>query len=193
MRQPPPRRQITDPRALMALAHPIRLALLDYLMTVGPRTASQCAEVVDATPSNCSYHLRHLAKFGLVEPIEASDGRERPWRAAATGFSFGRPGDERPDTATHAAEAALTATRVEENTRLAHALLDRADRLTPAWRAATAFNNYTLRLTPAELTALTESIDRQIRPYVAPIRDDAPDGAELVHLSLQAFKRPETL
>src|SRR5919201_871910 len=81
------RRRITEPEALEALAHPVRLELMNYLMAQGPATASTCARAVGDTPSNCSYHLRLLARFGLVEEVSSADGRERPWRALVTGFN----------------------------------------------------------------------------------------------------------
>jgi len=191
------RRTITSPQALTALAHPVRLALLNHLMTFGPRTASQCAEVADASPSNCSYHLRHLARFGMVEPVAAEDGRERPWRATATGFRFRRPegGALEPAerAAARAAEEALAATRIDENARLAYAFLDRIDRLTPEWREVVGFSNYALRMSPDELRRLGEQLDALIRPFIAPTRADAPEDAETVHLAVEAFVHPDAL
>src|ERR687893_2706589 len=88
------RRTIDEPETVRALAHPVRLELLTYLMANSPATASQCARAVGDTPSNCSYHLRALAKVGLVARDESADGRERPWRALVTGFSTGdQPAD----------------------------------------------------------------------------------------------------
>ena len=58
------------------MAHPLRLALLDRLMSFGEQTAAQCAAAVGSTASNCSYHLRALARVGLVERGESADGRE---------------------------------------------------------------------------------------------------------------------
>src|ERR1700674_4257392 len=81
--------EVDDVRVLRALAHPLRLALLNHLMAFGEQTASQCARVVGSSSSNCSYHLRSLPRFGLVEPVAAADGREHPWRSTATGLRFG--------------------------------------------------------------------------------------------------------
>jgi DNA-binding transcriptional ArsR family regulator len=80
------RRRITEPEALEALSHPVRLELMNHLMASGPATASACARAVGDTPSNCSYHLRVLAGVGLVGEDVSADGRERPWRALVTGF-----------------------------------------------------------------------------------------------------------
>lgn len=80
------RRTLDDASALEALAHPVRLDVLSFLMSSGPATASACARAVGDTPSNCSYHLRVLAGHGLVERAPSPDGRERPWRATMTGL-----------------------------------------------------------------------------------------------------------
>jgi len=73
----PDRRRVTDIDALRTLAHPIRYRILGHLMAVGPQTASECAAVVGETPSNCSYHLRELARFGLVERVYGDGGDAR--------------------------------------------------------------------------------------------------------------------
>jgi DNA-binding transcriptional ArsR family regulator len=59
--------EITDPQAMRALAHPVRLAILVRLQRHGPATATQLSSFVDASPSVTSWHLRHLSSFGLVE------------------------------------------------------------------------------------------------------------------------------
>jgi DNA-binding transcriptional ArsR family regulator len=189
--RPEDRREIRDVRALAALAHPVRSALLSHLMAVGPRTASECAPAVGASASNCSWHLRHLARFGLVERDEGSDdGRERPWRAAATGFHFGgEPAAD--DPATQAAQQALLSVQLDEEARLARAHLRGVDELPAAWRETSAFNTYGLLLTPAELRELVERLDALVRPYIRMTRDDAPADARPVHLGIRAFRFPE--
>ncbi len=177
-------RSITDTRTLAALAHPVRYALLDHLMATGPATASQCAHELGESPSNCSWHLRHLARFGLVEPADSADGRERPWRAAATGLRFAASGAGEADAA---ATQALAGAALEQENRLARAFLTAPHGPAPEWRDAVAFSRYGLRLTPAELTALTAAIDDLVRPYIGLTREDIPDRAESVHLSFRAF------
>jgi DNA-binding transcriptional ArsR family regulator len=182
------RRQITDVRALTALAHPVRVALLNQLMAFGPRTASQCAAAVGASASACSYHLRQLARWGLVEPVPAADGRERPWQAAATGFSF----DPDPsDPAMLAAQQTLAGMQLDQDAQAARAFLRRADTLDPAWLNAVALSRFSLLLTAAELTELTAALDALIRPYIGLTRADPPAAARPVHLDLKAFPEPE--
>lgn len=182
------RRQISDPRALSALAHPIRVALLNQLMAFGPRTASQCAAAVGASASACSYHLRQLARWGLVEPVPATDGRERPWQASATGFAFRADLD---NPAELAIQQTLAELQLGQDTELARAFLRGADTLDRAWQQAAEFGRFSLLLTPAELTELVARLDAAIRPYIGLTRSDPPAGARPVHLDFRAFPYPD--
>ncbi|GHF51558.1 DNA-binding transcriptional ArsR family regulator [Amycolatopsis bartoniae] len=179
----PPRRRVRDAELMRALAHPLRAALLNYLMSVGPRTASECATAVDSSASNCSWHLRQLAQWGLVERTEAADGRERPWRAIPVGLDLGG--------LTGAEQQAVAGTQLREDEVLAQRFLDSVDDLEPEWQQAATMNAYALRLTPRELADLNAEIDALVRPYVAPIRTDAPEDAKVVHASWRAFLRVE--
>jgi DNA-binding transcriptional ArsR family regulator len=178
------RRRLTEPEALEALAHPVRLGIINYLMAHGPATASACARAVGDTPSNCSYHLRTLAKFGLVGKAESGDGRERPWQALITGF------DTDPDKPSPEA-ARMLAVSLQRDQKLVRDYLARRDETPVEWRAADAYATYTLRMTPDELNDLGRRLDALIRPYIAAIRDDGPDGAGLVHLNVHAFPLSE--
>src|SRR5215212_1145988 len=79
---------LTDPRAMRALAHPTRLALLDHLHAVEQATATECAAAVAESPSSCSSHLRALARCGFVAEGRGCVGRGRPGLAAAAGIEF---------------------------------------------------------------------------------------------------------
>ncbi len=190
------RREITDVRVLSALGHPVRVQLLNYLLETGPRTATQCAEVVDASPSACSYHLRHMARFGLVEradlPAAAprGDARERPWQASSTGYVFGGPPSEE-SPAIGAARHAVLVAGIDDNARLAKRYLADADELRAEWRDAGRFASYGLLVTAEELSALVQAVDAVLRPFIGATRMDAPDASERVHVTLQAFRRTD--
>lgn len=96
-------RRLTDPRTMRALAHPVRMALVELLSIDGPHTATQAAERIGESPSNCSFHLRQLAKYGFVEETGEGTGRQRPWRMTQLGTTFDTAHDD-PATAL-AAEA----------------------------------------------------------------------------------------
>src|SRR5581483_8197753 len=178
---PERRTRVSDPKTLRVLAHPLRLALLDRLMSFGEQTAAQCAAAVGSTASNCSYHLRALARVGLVEPAESPDGRERPWRSCSTGLEFGPEGAEESRSSSEAARALdeLALARDEELTR--HALA-RHDSQPADWRVAEAQNSYALRISARELTQLVSEIDRLVRPYIGLTRTEVPDDADVAHL-----------
>lgn len=177
------RLQISAPEAMTALAHPVRLDLINHLMASGPATASACARAVNDSPSNCSYHLRLLARVGLVEHVSSEDGRERPWRALVTGFATPE-GDS--DSSIAAAEK-LLAVSVRRDERLVSEHLRRRDQLSKGWREAEIFSTYTLSLSARELKSLGAELDALIRPYLAATRDEPGSGRELVHLGLHAF------
>jgi DNA-binding transcriptional ArsR family regulator len=190
------RMEVTDGAVLAALAHPLRVALLYQLNALGSRTASQCAQALGETPANCSYHLRQLAKVGLVVRDEAADGRERPWRSVYTGLDL-RPAVDDPDpevvTAARATRAALANAEIEEHARLAREYLRLEQRAAKEWREAGTGASYSLRLTAEELAGLVKTLDAAIRPYIGLTRADPPEDAQPVHLDLKAFLRPEVL
>jgi DNA-binding transcriptional ArsR family regulator len=196
MAMPESRREITDVRVLGALGHPVRVQLLGYLLETGPRTATQCAEVVDASPSACSYHLRHMARFGLVERADGphgarrGDGRERLWRASSTGYVFGGPPSEE-NPALNAARHAVLVAGIDDNARLAKRYLGDSEQLSDEWRDAGGFAAYGLLVTADELAALVQAVDATLRPFIGATRVDAPDGAERVHVTVQAFRRTD--
>jgi DNA-binding transcriptional ArsR family regulator len=184
----PTRPVLTQADVLDALAHPVRLDVFSYLISDGPATASVCARAVGDTPSNCSYHLRVLARHGLVESGESTDGRERPWRATITGFETESSAVD-PAAPEAGAAAAVLAASLQLDQRLIRDYFTHRDRVSAAWRDADAYSSYTLRVTPVELRELTERLDELIRPLIAATRQDSPRAAELVHLGLHAFPR----
>ena len=82
------RLNLTDPKAIRALAHPLRLALIEALGQAGTLTATQASEMLDESPANCAFHLRTLAKYGFVEEAGGGRGRERPWRQTYDGMNW---------------------------------------------------------------------------------------------------------
>jgi len=184
------RANVTDPRAVQALTHELRLKLLDHLMAEGPATASQCARAVGDSPSNCSYHLRVLARHGWVESQESDDGRERPWRALITGFSVEQTPDE-PDSPLGRAAAQFADLTLRLGELELRQALARYPQTPRAWREATSRNAYTLRLSAAELIELTEHLDALIRPYLSATREETPPDAQQVRLGFHAFLKAQ--
>ena len=75
------------------------MALVGLLRTEGPLTATRAAELLGESSGTCSFHLRQLAKYGLVEEAGGGTGREKPWRATTTSTAWDPVGGGTPETA----------------------------------------------------------------------------------------------
>ncbi|MEV6288815.1 helix-turn-helix domain-containing protein [Kribbella sp. NPDC051770] len=178
--------EVTDPQAMRALAHPVRLAALSYLQRHGPATATQLSEHVGASPSVTSWHLRHLAGFGLVTdgppPDGTADKRQRWWQAVARGFRY-----EMPDTP-EGTEAGRLLRAEMMNQALESAqqwLAETEPSLDPEWTRAVGSSNTLLFVTQDELESLENAIQDLLAPFVLRGPDGAPAAARPVrHLRM---------
>ncbi|MGX9884310.1 ArsR/SmtB family transcription factor [Streptomyces sp. NPDC002276] len=173
--------EISDPKTMRALAHPVRLAILERLQRHGPATASRLSPHVGATPSVTSWHLRHLAGFGLVRDAEGgTDRRERRWAVVARGFRFEMPEDA-DDSEGWSAARVLTGEMFARNADLPlRWLTETAPDLEPEWSRLAAANNTRIVVTAAELAALKDALEALIAPYVIREPDRRPpDGRDV--------------
>src|SRR5580700_9040011 len=88
---------VSDARTMRALAHPVRIALIEALMLGGAMTATEAGERIGESPTTCSFHLRQLAKYGFVEEAGGGKGRSRPWRLATLAMQSANVHDD-PET-----------------------------------------------------------------------------------------------
>ncbi|MDN3021740.1 ArsR family transcriptional regulator [Streptomyces sp. S.PB5] len=177
--------EITDPKAMRALAHPVRLAALERLQRYGPATATQLSPHVGATPSVTSWHLRHLAGFGLVRDAEAgADRRERRWEAVARGYRFEVPEDEEGRAAAQVLAGEMFASRAELPMRW---LTETAPELEPEWLAAAMSNNTGIAVTAQELAALKDAMEELLAPYVNREAAQRPPGSRAVRMLMYAL------
>jgi DNA-binding transcriptional ArsR family regulator len=173
--------RITDPRAMRALAHPARIAILQHLVLDGPATATECAAVAGLSPSACSYHLRALARHGFVaeDPASAADGRHRPWRARVVAITFGQdPGQ--PDAVRTAGRllAESLQARVGE---IRAQYLDRQSEYPPEWRDAARMSQDVVHVTVDELTAVRAELQAVLARYRRLDPAGRPAEARRVH------------
>lgn len=174
------RRRVTDPAALRALAHPVRLALLELLLLDGPKTATQAAAVVGGSPSNASWHLRKLAEHGFVREAASSSGRNRPWRAVSEGLTWGEDAEPK---ASAAGEGLADMLLERELQRYRAARAAQAEE-TPQWRDATSLSQSHLWLTAAEAKELADQMVELFLSKAERLKDPStrPEGARLVAL-----------
>ncbi|MEU8152470.1 winged helix-turn-helix domain-containing protein [Micromonospora sp. NPDC048986] len=175
------RMTISDPQVMRAMAHPARIAIMEYLNSrESGGTATECAEIVGLSPSATSYHLRALAKFGLVEQAPSrGDARERLWRVPSVSVLVEAGRDAGPEA--RAAEQALVeahAVRAMERTR---DWLRRAGDEPAEWYDTALFSDTLLLLTAEELAELNEAVLALLRPYHPRRRQgEPPAGARTV-------------
>lgn len=179
---------ITDPKAMRALAHPVRLAILGLLRREGPATATELARQVDASPSGVSWHLRHLAGFGLVRDSDPGpDRRYRHWEAVGRGFRFEVPED--PDDVDGREAARLLSEQLFLGAGDAPArwAAEVEPGLEPVWRRLAGLADTRVVLGADELAAVLDEFERVLAPYVTREAADRPTGSRPVRLMRYAL------
>ena len=184
--------RLTDPRALRAYAHPLRLALIGVLRREGPLTATRAGELLGGSPASCSFHLRQLAKYGLVEEAGRPRGRERPWRATALYTRLPRvAGTPEHEQAARLLYRVLAERFFDEVMRW----VARRSGEPRAWQRVAHFGDDMLYLTAGELGQLKRRIYNLLTPYHLRTAEPErrPPGARRVtflHLALPAEETP---
>lgn len=179
--------EITDPKAMRALAHPVRLAILERLQRHGPATATQLSPDVGATPSVTSWHLRHLAGFGLVRDAEPGpDRRERRWEAVARGTRFEVPEDEEGRSAARVLSREVFARSADLPRRW---MAEVEPGLDPVWRRLTSLADTRVVVSADELAAIEDAIESVLAPYVT--RDPSQRPASSRGVQLLRYALPE--
>ncbi|HEY7048302.1 MAG TPA: helix-turn-helix domain-containing protein [Jatrophihabitantaceae bacterium] len=178
--------ELTDPRALRAYAHPVRGKLLGLLRRRGPLTATGAAELLGESSGTTSFHLRQLAKYGLVEEAPGGTGRQKPWQA--TSLLTHIP----PIQATPEAAEAAKQLRISMAQRYFEWLvrwLQQTDDETDEWRSAALFGDRIIWATAAELEDVKQAVEDLIEPYARRLTEIAerPEGAREISYIAFAF------
>jgi predicted ArsR family transcriptional regulator len=170
-----------DTAADALLAHPVRAALVELLHARPTLTSADAARALGGNTGLYSFHLRMLARYGLVEEAPGRHGRARPWQLATP----------RPQSQAEAGADLGTIARGLEDDSYQRWLAQR-DQAPARWQRDEAFSQV-VYLTPRELTALGGAIrhliaeyrDRESRPATR------PPGAEPVAVVARLFPLPD--
>ena len=178
--------QRLDASSLRGLAHPLRLRILDILRLDGPSNSTKLAERVGESTGTVSWHLRQLAHHGFIEedPGRGSK-RERWWRAPSRAAVF-----DTDDSANDDASRAAVADHLEELLRWRFDRVSRYLRsdLPDEWRRVGFLSEWTaLRLTPAQLTALTRELTAVVERHLPADEEEPPAGSLPIAVQLQMF------
>lgn len=166
---------MTSIETLRAVHHPTRRRMVDFLYLHGPSRVGTLARELGEQVGSISHHLRMLEKAGVAAQVPelATDGRTSWWRLEQTSISWSV--EDFADDA-----AGRTQARAAERLNLDHQLGGLAawkresERADPAWRRAAFSSDFLAMATPAELTALQETLLAVLRAWQAGI--DTSDG-----------------
>ena len=180
--------RLQDPRAIRALAHPARLAIVDALASGDELTATECAALTGLSPSATAYHLKFLERHGFAEPAPArSDGRERPWRATRRA----RVDLDASTPAGAAATAAVALAYLDRSRALGEAFMAGAHEESPEWRDAAALTSADLWLTVEETREVTAGLAAVLEPYRDGARAERPAEARRVRVTNLIVPHPK--
>jgi predicted ArsR family transcriptional regulator len=175
--------QITDPRAVRALAHPLRLDLIEALAVLGPSTAARCGRHLGTSQASCSFHLRQLAKYGFVEEAPPGrDRRERVWRLTELeqAWASGPMTDQ------------LDRVFIQREADRMLGWTGRRSGEPAEWQDAAFVGGAAVPVTAAELRQLRQDLRAVLEPYVERLTDATtrPAGARFVRIVLAGTPGP---
>ncbi|MFJ6752809.1 helix-turn-helix domain-containing protein [Streptomyces sp. NPDC091266] len=156
--------------------HPVRVALLDLLAEVGTVTSTQAAARLGHSSGLCSFHLRQLARHGLIEEAPHNGGRARPWQLRWA--SSHQSDQEAPEEFTALA-------RGLEDESYQHWLAQR-EQAPAEWQQDESFSAV-VHLTPEEMAELATSIRWLLADYRE--RDQRPAARPAGTMAVAAVTR----
>ncbi len=164
-----------DPRTLRAIAHPARNRILSELSATGPMRAADLARELAMPANQASFHLRQLAKYGLVEeaPEEARDRRDRVWRVSD---ERGLRVNLRELEQSPGGRAAVSVFRRQAVAR-GYRMIQHAYATDPPAGALRAVTDESIRLTRDEATELAADLEQLLARWGARTRGRAAAGA----------------
>jgi hypothetical protein len=182
---------ITDPTVIRALAHPVRMGLIELFGVRETLTATQASEALGESPANCAFHLRTLAKYGFVEEAGGGRGRERPWKASTKSIRIRLRSSDLESEQAHVAAGALEQVWHDRwYSRVREAFTTRA--WSPEWEDASGSSQVLAFLTPDELRVMRDEITAIVSRHLDERRVDPakrPAGALPVEIVSFAYPR----
>jgi DNA-binding transcriptional ArsR family regulator len=177
-------RELRDPKAMRAMAHPVRLQVLEILGEDGPLTATELGERIGESPANTSFHLRTLAKYGFVEEAEGGKGRSRPWREVKGGLLVRE--EELDGEARRAAVAMTRARRAMLLRRVERWVVERTS-YSKRWQKVGFEMEFATRMTADELRKVSRQIGEILEPFKRPA-GEVPKAAKPVTIAAWGFR-----
>ncbi|GLY43489.1 transcriptional regulator [Amycolatopsis sp. NBRC 101858] len=172
-----------DARMLRALAHPLRMRMIELLQADGPATATGLGKRVGESSGTTSWHLRLLAEAGLVEEdTERGNKRERWWRSVRKTTRM-RAADFIGDPDLAAPLDSYLRSLVEHRYQAESRFISELPRWLEQWHDKAVFNDVRLSLTPEEAAAMSADVEAVVDRY----RREARPGDHNVMAHWSAF------
>ncbi|MFI6484693.1 ArsR/SmtB family transcription factor [Nonomuraea sp. NPDC050663] len=167
-----------DAQTLKSFTHPLRLKIYELLEDRGPQTATTLAVELGENTGATSYHLRELAKHGMIEIAEGvGKGKEKYWRVTPGGFMTGPPWEEKDPAAAAGAEVMLDSTLRRRGEELARWREEGAS--TPQeWIEASVLAHRVFRLTAPQMGEMTREVLAVLERYRLMSEDHVQRPAE---------------
>lgn len=183
------RDRVLSAATIKALAHPLRIRLLDELAMFGPNTASGLGERLGESSGATSYHLRQLEKHQLVQEVAGrGTARERWWERTPEPIATPDPSRLAPGSAERLATQLVSDEWIRNRERNHHEFLSEGEGVFgSAWVDASTTDTTNLRLTSDELRTLVAELEATIDRAVAAHRAQPSPGARPVQIQLAAF------
>lgn len=181
--------RVLDGPVLKALAHPLRVQLLDVLSQYGPQTASSMGKRVGESSGATSYHLRQLARHGLVREVEnRGSGRERWWERPRGSLTVSTSTAEQDPAVREAARQVNRHFVQGRAEALAAFAASDPSELPAEWVDAAMLSTLNAQLTAEQLQAFTREMEAILREKLEAYRSEpGTPGARPVQLHFNAF------
>lgn len=172
---------------LRAISHPVRARILGELTASGPLRAADLARSLGLPANQLSFHLRQLAKYGLVEdaPEAARDRRDRAWRRVEPEIRV-----DLPELARQPGGRAAVEVFRQSHREWAHLLVDRALSADPSEPGVhRSVSEHSLRLTGDEAAVLQAELDEVVERWAERTRGERDDDRRtyLLYSMLQPY------
>ena len=179
--------RVLDMTSLKALAHPLRVQIVDTLTTYGAHTASGLAARLGESSGATSYHLRQLEKHGfVVEDTTRGSARERWWTRTPDGISV-MPIEYPPGPAERSASELVTREWQANRDALLNDFIAHGSELEQRWFEASTLNTLNLRVTSDQLAELVAEIETITERYSALYKAEGVAGTRPVQIHFNAF------
>ena len=168
---------IDQPALMRLLASPVRIAIYNFLRDKDGATATTCGQAVDLSPSAASYHLRLMAKHGLIEQVaRGNDGRETWWTPTTRGFRLATTVDDEGGELIEGLRTSLLTDALER----VRDYFMRQQEVSHDWQLEAGMSYYVAHVTVEELRELRACLEAEITKYTERSSDHRPSGSQPV-------------